>query len=120
LFKLLVSSCFAVLIMLLSTGGSIAEAADRPNIVIILADDLGYGSLNCYGADESHIQTPNIDRLAKHGRRFTDANTPSSVCSPTRYDWRTNQKHGVINTTDPLHIEVSRPTLGSLLKSVGY
>ena len=73
------------------------------NIVIILADDLGYGSLNSYGADEAHIRTPNIDRLAKEGRRFTDANTPSSVCSPTRYglltgryDWRTNKKHGVI------------------------
>lgn len=104
-----------------------AVAADRPNIVIILADDLGYGSLNCYGADESHVRTPNIDRLAKHGRRFTDANTPSSVCSPTRYglltgryDWRTNQKHGVINTTDPLHIETSRSTIASMLKSTGY
>lgn len=127
LFKLLISSCFAVLVMLLSIGGSMAAAADRPHIVIILADDLGYGSLNSYGADESLIQTPNIDRLAKQGRRFTDANTPSSVCSPTRYglltgryDWRTNQKHGVINTIDPLHIETSRTTVASLLKSTGY
>ena len=126
-FRLLVRSWLAVLVMPLLLGGSIAEAAERPNIVIILADDLGYGSLNSYGADLSHIHTPNIDRLAKQGRRFTDANTPSSVCSPTRYGlltgryyWRTNQKHGVINTNDPLHIEVSRPTLGSLLKSVGY
>ena len=118
-FRLLVRSWLAVLVMPLLLGGSIAEAAERPNIVIILADDLGYGSLNSYGADLSHIHTPNIDRLAKQGRRFTDANTPSSVCSPTRYglltgryDWRTNQKHGVINTNDPLHIEVSRPTLG--------
>jgi arylsulfatase A-like enzyme len=62
-----------------------AAPADQPNVVIILADDLGYGSLNCYGADESLIRTPNIDRLARQGRRFTDANTPSSVCSPTRY-----------------------------------
>jgi len=127
LFKLLIPSCFAVLVMLLTTGESMVAAAERPNIMIILADDLGYGSLNSYGAEVSHIHTPNIDRLAEQGRRFTDANTPSSVCSPTRYglltgryDWRTNQKHGVINTTDPLHIEVSRPTLGSLLKSVGY
>lgn len=113
--------------LLLVSLASTPVSADFPNIVIILADDLGYGSLNSYGADESHIRTPNIDRLAKAGRRFTDANTPSSVCSPTRYglltgryDWRTNQKHGVINTTDPLHVEPSRSTIASLLKSVGY
>lgn len=116
---------FGVLLLVGTSPPSVA--ADRPNIVIILADDLGYGSLNSYGADESHIRTPNMDRLAKEGRRFTDANTPSSVCSPTRYglltgryDWRTNQKHGVINTTDPLHIDTSRSTIASLLKSVGY
>lgn len=103
------------------------HANDRSNIVLILADDLGYGSLNSYGAHVDHIRTPNIDRLAKSGMRFTDANTPSSVCSPTRYglltgryDWRTDKKHGVLNTTDPLHIETSRPTLASMLKSVGY
>lgn len=114
------------LCLLLSVAPTSAAAA-RPNIVIILADDLGYGSLNSYGADEAHIHTPNIDRLAKAGRRFTDANTPSSVCSPTRYglltgryDWRTDKKHGVLNTTDPLHIETSRSTIASLLKSVGY
>jgi len=103
------------------------QAASKPNIVLILADDLGYGSLNSYGADPNHIHTPNIDRLAEAGMRFTDASTPSSVCSPTRYglltgryDWRTDLHHGVLNTTDPLHIETSRPTLGSLLQSVGY
>ncbi|TWU46548.1 Choline-sulfatase [Rubripirellula reticaptiva] len=127
LLRLLIRSWLSVLVMLPILGGSIAAAADRPNIVIILADDLGYGSLNSYGADVSLIHTPNIDRLAMQGRRFTDANTPSSVCSPTRYglltgryDWRTNQKHGVINTTDPLHIETSRSTIASVLKSAGY
>jgi len=114
-------------VCVLASSLSAAVAADRPNILLILADDLGYGSLNSYGADESHIRTPNIDRLAKEGRRFTDASTPSSVCSPTRYglltgryDWRTDKKHGVLNTTDPLHIDTSRPTIASLLKSVGY
>jgi arylsulfatase A len=114
-------------LVLLTIIGSACVAAERPNIVIILADDLGFGSLNSYGADEAHIRTPNIDRLAHEGRRFTDANTPSSVCSPTRYglltgryDWRTDQKHGVLNTTDPLHIETSRSTIASLLKSAGY
>ena len=125
--QLLARALAAALCVLPVIGASLLVAADRPNIVIILADDLGYGSLNSYGADESHIATPNIDRLAKQGRRFTDANTPSSVCSPTRYglltgryDWRTNQKHGVVNTTDPLHIDTSRSTIASLLKSAGY
>ena len=105
-----------------------ARDADRyPNIVIILADDLGYGSLNSYGADEQHIRTPNIDRLAREGRHFTDANAPSSVCTPTRYGlltgrycWRTSLRHGVLGITSPSHIETSRPTIASLLKSVGY
>ena len=114
-------------IVLLAIIAPMSIAANRPNIVMILADDLGYGSLNSYGADEAHIRTPNIDRLAQSGRRFTDASTPSSVCSPTRYglltgryDWRTDKKHGVLNTTDPLHIDTSRLTIASLLKSAGY
>src|SRR5437870_775616 len=79
--------------------------AARPNIVLILADDFGYGSLNCYGADKRFIRTPNLDRLAREGVRFTDANTPSSVCSPSRYAvmtgrycWRTPLKNGVLST----------------------
>ncbi len=106
--------------------GRAAEAA-RPNIVVILADDYGYGSANCYGADPALVRTPNIDRLAAEGRRFTDANTPSSVCSPTRYGlltgrycWRTSLDHEVLGTFSPLHIEPSRLTLASLLKRHGY
>lgn len=102
-------------------------AADRPNIVVILADDYGYGSSGCYGADGSLIQTPNLDRLAKEGRRFTDANTTSSVCSPTRYSlitgrycWRTSEKSGVLGTFSPLHIETTRLNMASLLKKQGY
>jgi len=121
--KTTIASLFAALIFAANANA----ASDLPSIVVILADDLGHGSLNSYGADESHVRTPNIDRLAEQGRRFTDANTPSSVCSPTRYglltgryDWRTNQKHGVVNTTDPLHIDTSRSTIASLLKSTGY
>jgi arylsulfatase A-like enzyme len=103
-------------------------AADRPpNIVVILADDYGYGSCGCYGSDGKLIQTPNIDRLAREGRRFTDANTTSSVCSPTRYSlvtgrycWRTSLTHEVLGTFSPLHIETNRLTLASLLKRHGY
>lgn len=104
-----------------------AAAAKKPNIVIILADDFGFGSLNCNGADPKLIRTPNLDRIAKEGVRFTDANTPSSVCSPTRYAlmtgrycWRTPLRYEVLSTTAPLHIETTRLTLASLLKGEGY
>ncbi len=105
-----------------------ANAIDRPNIVVILADDFGYGSVGCYGADPRLIQTPAIDRLAREGRRFTDASTPSSVCMPTRYAlltgrycWRSRLNHGeVLNTLDPLLIEPNRPTIASMLKKHGY
>src|SRR6476659_5164409 len=104
-----------------------AHGADRPNVVVILSDDYGYGSANCYGASPSLIQTPNIDRLAAEGRRFTDANTTSSVCSPTRYSvltgrycWRTSLKSEVLNTFAPLHIEPARLNMAALLKKHGY
>ncbi|RBP38658.1 arylsulfatase A-like enzyme [Roseimicrobium gellanilyticum] len=110
------------------TVGEAARAASSlPNIVVILSDDFGYGSTNAYGADPKLVQTPNMDRLAKEGRRFTDANTTSSVCSPTRYSlltgrycWRTTEKHGVLSTFSPLHIESSRLNMASLLKKHGY
>ena len=111
----------------LATTAAARDGGQHPNIVIILSDDLGFGSLNSYGADERHIRTPNIDRLAREGRHFTDANAPSSVCSPTRYGlltgrycWRTSLRHGVLGITSPLHVETSRLTIASLLKSVGF
>ncbi|MDQ3213906.1 MAG: sulfatase-like hydrolase/transferase, partial [Acidobacteriota bacterium] len=85
-----------------------APAARQPNIVIILADDLGYGDLRSYNAD-SRIPTPHLDRLAAEGMRFTDAHSPSGVCTPTRYGlltgryaWRTTLKKGVLNGYSPL------------------
>jgi len=107
--------------------GAESLASSRPNIVVILADDLGWGSLNCYGAPPNLVRTPNCDRLAREGIRFTDANTASSVCSPTRYAlltgrycWRTSLQHEVLGTMAPLHIETSRLTMASLLKKRGY
>ena len=104
-----------------------AHAASTPNIIVILSDDFGYGSAGCYGADPALVQTPSLDRLAKEGRRFTDANTTSSVCSPTRYSvltgrycWRTSLKHEVLSTFAPLHIETTRLNMASLLKKHGY
>ncbi len=100
--------------------------ADRPNIVLILADDLGYGDPGCYN-DQSKIPTPHIDRLASQGLRFTDAHTPSSVCTPTRYAlltgrycWRTRLKRSVLWPWDPPLIEADRLTLPAMLQQRGY
>jgi len=99
--------------------------ATQPNILVILADDLGYGDLGCYGATK--VKTPNIDRLAREGMRFTAAHSPASVCTPSRYNlmtgrycWRTWAGHGTIWANDPLLIEETRTTVASLLKSAGY
>ena len=102
-----------------------AEVA-KPNIVVILADDLGYGDVKCnYPAGK--IPTPNLDRLAAQGMRFTDAHSPSAVCSPTRYAlltgryaWRTRLKAGVLWQYDPPLIESDRLTLPGLLREHGY
>ncbi len=100
-------------------------AAQRPNIVLILADDLGYGDAGCYGATK--ISTPNIDRLAREGMRFTDAHSPHSVCTPTRYSlltgryaWRNWAGSGTVWANDPLVIEPGRETIASQLQSAGY
>jgi arylsulfatase A-like enzyme len=98
----------------------------KPNIVFILADDMGYGDLRSYNP-QSKIATPNMDRLAAEGLRFTDAHTPSSVCTPTRYGlltgryaWRTRLKRGVLDGYSPALIEPGRMTIASLLKEYGY
>ncbi len=98
---------------------------DRPNIVLIFADDLGYGDFSCYGA--SKIKTPNVDKLADNGIRFTDAYVTSSLCSPSRYSiltgrypWRTRLKSGVLGGFAPPLIEVGRTTLASMLNANGY
>lgn len=104
-----------------------ADPAPRPpNIVFVLADDLGYGDLRCYNKD-SKVPTPNYDRLATQGMRFTDAHTPSAVCTPTRYGvmtgrycWRTSLKRGVLQGYSPLLIEPGRLTVPALLKQHGY
>lgn len=99
--------------------------AQPPNILLILADDLGYGDLGCYGATK--VKTPNIDRLAREGIRFTDAHSPASVCTPSRYNlmtgrycWRTWVRHGTVWANDPLLIEEGRVTVASLLREAGY
>lgn len=103
-----------------------AALAAPPNVVIILADDLGWGDLGCYNPG-SKIPTPHLNRLAAQGMRFTDAHSPSAVCTPTRYGlltgryaWRTRLKRGVLWGYSPPLIEPDRPTLATHLKNRGY
>ncbi len=105
----------------------VASGSERPpNIVLILADDLGYGDLGCYGATK--VKTPQIDRLSEQGMRFTDAHSASAVCSPTRYGILTGiypfrnpaLAYGVLRSDSPLCIEPGSPTLPQLLKDAGY
>lgn len=100
--------------------------AGQPNIVVILADDMGYGDPGAYNPD-SRIPTPNIDRLAAEGMRFTDAHSPSAVCTPTRYGlltgryaWRTHLKMGVTWGYSPSLMDPERTTIASLLRENGY
>ena len=101
-------------------------AAKTPNVILILVDDMGYGDPQCYNA-KSLIPTPNIDALAKQGMRFTDAHSPSSVCTPTRYSiltgrycWRTRLKRGIVNTWGKSLIAKDRLTMGKMFQSLGY
>jgi len=98
----------------------------RPNIIYMLADDLGYGDLSAY-QPQGKIRTPHIDRLAAQGMRFTDAHSPSGVCTPTRYalltgryPWRSLLPVGVLRGYSRPLIEADRPTVASLLQSKGY
>ena len=97
-----------------------------PNIIYILTDDLGYGDVSIYNA-EGKIKTPNIDRLAKQGMRFTDAHTTSGVCTPSRYSiltgvypWRSRLPVGVLHGYSRTLIEKDQPTVATLLKSHAY
>ncbi len=105
---------------------SAGEHPQHPNIVFIMADDMGYGDVGCYNPD-SKIPTPNMDRLAEEGIRFTDAHSPSAVCTPTRYGvltgrycWRTRLKRGVFGGFNRPLIQANRTTVASLLKQQGY
>ncbi|MDA7534489.1 arylsulfatase [Verrucomicrobia bacterium] len=102
------------------------DAGDAPNLVFILADDMGYGDIQAYHP-KSKIPTPNLNRLAHEGMRFTDAHTPSAVCTPTRYGlltgrycWRSRLKRGVLNGYSDHLIQEDRLTLPRFLKGHGY
>lgn len=102
-------------------------AASRPNIVLILCDDLGYGDVQCLNLEHGKIQTPHIDKIADQGMTFTDAHSGSSVCTPTRYglltgrySWRTRLQSGVVSGYKPCLIAANRLTVAGLLKKQGY
>jgi arylsulfatase A len=107
-------------------AAGLAFGQQKPNVLLILADDLGIGSVGSY-SPESKIRTPHLDKLAAQGMRFTDAHSPSSVCTPTRYGlmtgrycWRSRLKQGVLQGNSPNLIEDGRPTIATLLKRQGY
>jgi arylsulfatase A-like enzyme len=114
-----------LLIMFLGMMTTQAQVKPLPNIVIIMADDLGYGDLSCYGAKK--VNTPAVDALARSGLRFTDAHTASSLCTPSRYSlmtgrysWRTPLRAGVLTWFGQPLIEPGRRTIASMLKQNGY
>lgn len=123
-------ACF-FMVLITSCGGNqqskkegAMQKEDLPNIVIIYADDMGYGDLNCQNPD-SKIPTPNLDQLASEGMRFTDAHSSSGICSPSRfalltgtYHWR--NQHGIVNSFGKPFFKDSDVTLPQVLQKSGY
>lgn len=101
-----------------------AADASHPNIIVILADDLGYGDISCYGA--TRVKTPNIDRVAREGIRFTDAHATSATCTPSRFSLLTGEyawrypNTGIAPGDATALIKPGRTTLPGLLKKAGY
>lgn len=124
------SLAFGLVILSVACANSSAAPSDgpsRPNVVVILADDLGYGDLQCYNPERGRIATPHLDRLASRGMRFTDAHSSSGVCSPSRYTlltgryhWRTRLQSGIVGYLEGPLIAADRLTLAGLLHQQGY
>lgn len=118
-----------ILALVLGLGFSLTLQGEsaHPNIVVIYADDLGYGDVQCYNPDRGKIPTPHIDRLASEGMRFTDAHSSSGVCSPSRYTlltgryhWRSRLQKGIVGLWGAPLIAPKRMTIGSLAQQHGY
>lgn len=112
--------------LLLVSPADLSAAEPRPNIIVIYTDDQGYGDASCYNP-LSKIQTPNLDKLAAGGMRFTDAHCSDTVCTPSRYglltgrySWRTTLKSGVFGAERPCLIADGRMTLASFCRDHGY
>ncbi len=118
-------ACLGLAALQVSAAGRPPQ--DTPNIIYILADDLGYGDVSCLNPDMGKIDTPRMDQLAAEGMTFTDAHTSSSVCTPTRYsiltgryNWRSKLQAQVLMGYDPPLIDADRLTVADLLKQQGY
>ena len=118
--KIKVGSCLLIAGLSQLAG---AQQTERPNIIFILADDIGYSDLGCYGATK--IKTPALDQLATEGVRFTNAYAPASTSSPSRYAlltgeyaWRKNV--GILPADAPLTIDPTQTTLPAFMKKAGY
>ena len=113
-------------IFLGATGTSLGQQ-QNPNIVIIYADDLGYGDVQSYNPERGKISTPHIDRLAAEGMSFTDAHSSSAVCTPSRYTlltgryhWRSRLQKGIVGVFGKPLITPDRLTVADLAKQHGY
>lgn len=113
--------------LLIGPFTALRAAETKPNILIIYADDLGYGDVQCNNPERGKIPTPNIDKLAAQGMRFTDGHSSSGVCTPSRYTlltgryhWRTRQQRSVLSGMSPPLIAPDRLTIAGLLKQHGY
>jgi len=116
-----------LLVAAVSLTAAAATSVNRPNILVILADDLGYGDLQSYNPTRGKIPTPHLDRLAREGMRFTDGHASSAACSPSRYTlltgryhWRTKLQSGIVDMWDPPLIAPDRLTIAGLAKQHGY
>ena len=105
---------------------SVWAMAKKPNVIVIMADDLGYGDLGCYGAKPKNLKTPNIDKLAQGGLKFTSGYCSASTCTPTRYSFLTGtyafrgKNTGIAPPSSPLIIPEDTYTLPDILKQAGY
>ena len=115
-----------VLLYQCNTHSSSKEEAEKPNVIFIYADDLGYGDVTCYNP-QSKIKTPNIDKLSADGMRFTDAHSPASFCTPSRYSiltgkycWRSQSTSELQGGYGEPIIKKDEMTLGNLFKNNGY
>ena len=124
--KRIISGTICAYLGLLAIGSS-TYAEEKPNIVFVLCDDLGYGEIQSLNPEGGKVLTPHVDSLAANGMIFTDAHTGSAVCTPTRYglmtgrySWRTQLQQGVVQGFEANLIAEDRPTVASFMKKQGY
>lgn len=127
LLTTLLLTCASAVILASDQTAATPASPNKPNIVVILADDLGYGDVRCNNPERGKIATPHIDRLAARGMRFTDGHSSSGVCSPSRYalltgryHWRTRLQAGIVGYLDGPLIVKDRLTVAGLAKQHGY